>query len=179
MKTKFATGETVGLAEWIIHDTCLVVFVLNLSYICIGVSVTKTTVEIAIKMKVTITHANFYSKWSWPLGSLLWITEKLLDDKRMGEFLLLFTLQYSHWVFLQKWNSWPISSACENFHDQKSEYKTCVPSMIHSARPSSDRYSHLKVVLLCEILSSGEGQTTHWKIMITTGCGSASWINWS
>ena len=34
-------------------------------------------------------------------------------------------------------------------------YKTCVPSMIHSARPlipdSSDRYSHLKVVLFCEI----------------------------
>ena len=27
----FATGETVGLAEWIIHDTCLVLFYIKTS----------------------------------------------------------------------------------------------------------------------------------------------------
>ena len=30
-KTMFTTGETVGLAEWIIDDTCLVCFIRNYS----------------------------------------------------------------------------------------------------------------------------------------------------
>ena len=48
---------------------------------------------------------------------------------------------------------------------------------------SSDHYSHLKVVLFCEILKSPDGRTDgrtpRAKIVITTGrdCGSASWIN--
>ena len=29
MKTRFATGETVGLAEWIIDDACLAIFEFN------------------------------------------------------------------------------------------------------------------------------------------------------
>ena len=43
----------------------------------------------------------------------------------------------------------------------------------------SDHYSHLKVVLCCEILKSEDGQTPRGEMVITTGCGSgtASWIN--
>ena len=41
---------------------------------------------------------------------------------------------------------------------------------------SSDHYSHLKIVLFCEILT--DGQTTRAKIVITAHhVGSASWIN--
>ena len=49
--------------------------------------------------------------------------------------------------------------------------------MIHSA--SSDHYFHLKMVVFCEILKSGEGRTTFVKIVFATGRtrGSASWIN--
>ena len=48
---------------------------------------------------------------------------------------------------------------------------------------SSDHWYHLKCVLFCENLNSGDGRanirTPRVKIMITTGrdCGSASWIN--
>ena len=48
---------------------------------------------------------------------------------------------------------------------------------------SNDHYSHLKVVLFCEILKDGNGRTDEQppraKIVIITGrdCGSASWIN--
>ena len=44
---------------------------------------------------------------------------------------------------------------------------------------SSDHYSHLKIVLFCEIVKSAEGRTPRAEIVITTGrgCGSASWIN--
>ena len=35
-KTKFTIGETVGLAEWIIDDTCLVSFIFRPSWTCQG-----------------------------------------------------------------------------------------------------------------------------------------------
>ena len=45
---------------------------------------------------------------------------------------------------------------------------------------STDHYSSLKVVLFCEILKSGDGQTSLVKIVINIGrdCGSASWVNY-
>ena len=48
---------------------------------------------------------------------------------------------------------------------------------------SNDHYSHIKFVLFCEILKSGDGwpnvQTPRVKIVITTDsdCWSALWIN--
>ena len=48
---------------------------------------------------------------------------------------------------------------------------------IHSPA-NFDHYSHLQVVLFCEILKSGDGRK---EIVITIGrdCGSAEWINFS
>ena len=85
---------------------------------------------------------------------------------------------------------------CRTFQFNKD--KTCVPSMIHSARPTvlPVTITILAWKLFCfarfwkvlkywsiDVLKDGrtDVQTTHAKIVITTSldCGSASWINFS
>ena len=67
-----------------------------------------------------------------------------------------------------------------NFHVFVTQYNTCVPSMIHSARPTA--ITIFASNLFCFVTSWKAGtdvQTTRGKIVITSGrdCGSASWIN--
>ena len=75
-------------------------------------------------------------------------------------------------------SSWPIDKKCNRNMENKQ-----VSSMIHSARPTVSPVASNEhcfcFVLFCQILKSGEGQTTCSKTMIPTGhdCGSAKWIN--